>query len=152
MKISLGCDHGGFELKEFIKQKLNEMKHEVQDFGCYSSESVDYPDFGKKAAIAVSKKQAEKGIIICTTGIGMSMVANKIKGIRAALCHTPWMAKMSRNHNNANVLVLGAALTDQKTAEEILKTWLSEEFEGGRHERRVCKIMDIERSKEDGAS
>ncbi|MBN1521696.1 MAG: ribose 5-phosphate isomerase B [Candidatus Aureabacteria bacterium] len=146
MKIALASDHGGYELKEFVREKLEEWNYKIEDFGCFGTESVDYPDYGLKAAKAVSEKKAEKGILICTTGIGMSMTANKVRGIRAALCYTPWGAKMSRNHNDANVLVLGAAFLGKKITEEILKVWLNEKFEGGRHEKRVKKIMDIERS------
>jgi ribose 5-phosphate isomerase B len=152
MKIAIGSDHGGFELKEFVKDKLLSLGHDVEDFGCHNLDSVDYPDYGSRAAQAVSKKKADRGIVICTTGIGMSMVANKVKGVRAALCHDPWGAKMSRNHNDANVLVLGAAFVGKKLTEEILKVWLSEGFEGGRHQARVEKIMDIERGHKDGTS
>lgn len=142
MKISLACDHGGFELKEFLKGIIEGSGHSIEDFGCFSKDSVDYPDYGKKAALSVAEKKTDFGVIICTTGIGMSMVANKVKGVRAALCHMPWLAKMSRNHNNANVLVLGAAVIGKKLAEEIVHVFLEEEFEGGRHEKRVSKIME----------
>ena len=145
MKVSIGCDHGGYELKEFIKEKLEEWEIEIEDFGCFSQDSVDYPDYGYKASLAVYEKKADFGIVICTTGIGMSITANKVKNIRAALCYNVYAAKMSRKHNNANVLALGAAFVGKKLAEEIVKTFLNEKFDGGRHERRVNKIHDIER-------
>ena len=145
MKISIASDHGGYELKEFIKEKLEEWGIEIEDFGCFSKDSVDYPDYGYKAALAVSEKRADYGIVICTTGIGMSITANKIKNIRAALCYNVWAAKMTRKHNNANVLALGAAFVGKKFAEEIVKTFINEKFDGGRHERRVNKIHEIER-------
>ncbi|MCK5707703.1 MAG: ribose 5-phosphate isomerase B [Candidatus Aureabacteria bacterium] len=152
MKIAIASDHGGFELKEFVKEYLLKKEYEVDDFGCPNKDSVDYPDFGIKAARAVADKKADKGIVICTTGIGMSMVANKVRGIRAALCRTPKAAEMSRKHNDANVLALGGAFVEDKTAVEILDIWLNTEFEGGRHGRRVDKITDIERSNNDGIS
>ena len=152
MKIALGSDHGGFELKEFTKKKLMEWGHSVEDFGCTSLDSVDYPDFGEKAASAVSQGIADRGIVICTTGIGMSMVANKVKGIRAALCYTPWAAGMSRKHNDANVLVLGAGIVGKEITEEILNVWLREKFEGGRHEKRVRKINELEKDSKNGIS
>jgi ribose 5-phosphate isomerase B len=144
MKIAVASDHGGFELKEFIKETLKSLGHNVEDFGCPDLKSCDYPDFGKKAAKAVASGKAERGVIVCTTGIGMCMTANKVKGVRAALCHDPWGARMSRNHNDANVLVLGAAFVGKKLTEEILNVWLSEKFEGGRHQKRVDKIREIE--------
>ena len=152
MKIAIASDHGGFDLKEFVKKKLIEMEHEVDDVGCANKESCDYPEYGFRAARAVSRGKADRGIMICTTGIGMSMVGNKVKGVRAALCYTSWSAKLSRNHNNSNVLAMGSAFVDNKTAEEIIKVWLEEEFEGGRHERRVNKIMEAERSIKNGTS
>lgn len=144
MKISIGSDHAGFELKEKIKEYLLELGHECEDFGTSSTESVDYPDFALKVAESVVKKECDRGILICGSGLGMSMAANKVPGIRAALCSNPEMAKMSREHNDANVLTIGARLMDENTAKEIVRVWLTTEFAGDRHLRRVNKIRDIE--------
>lgn len=145
MKISIGCDHGGFELKEEVVLYLKNQGFDIEDCGCYSKDSVDYPDYGFKAASLVSKKMVDRGILICTSGIGMSMVGNKLKGVRAALCLTDQMAQMSRLHNNANVLVLGSSYVDIRQAQKILDVWFGTEFEGGRHQRRVEKIHQSER-------
>ncbi len=144
MKISLGCDHGGYELKEIVKKHLESKEFEIIDVGTYSLDSVDYPDYGSKAAELVAKKEVDKGIVICTTGIGISIAANKVKGIRCALCTNAYMAKMTRLHNDANMLALGAGIVGKNLALEIVDTWLDTDFEGGRHIKRVEKIMDIE--------
>ena len=149
MKIVLASDHGGFELKEAIKEHLINKGYDLYDMGVYDTKSVDYPDYGKKAALMVANKEVEKGIIVCGTGIGISIAANKIKGIRCALCTNEYMARMSRMHNNANMLALGGRVTGVGVAIEMVDVWLSTEFEGGRHENRVNKIMDIEISKEE---
>lgn len=143
MKISLGCDHGGFELKEVIKKHLEDNGYEVYDTGTYSLDSVDYPDFAEKAAYLVANKEVDKGIVICTTGIGISIAANKVDGIRCALCTDSYMAKMTRLHNDANMLALGAGIVGKNLALDIVDTWLNTEFEGGRHIKRVEKIMKI---------
>ena len=140
MKISIGSDHGGFQLKKQIIDYLQKKNIEIIDVGCHNEDSVDYPDYGYKAAHEVSTKHADYGIAICKSGIGMSMVANKVKDVRAALCINSTMAKMSRLHNNANMLVLGASHVDLAQAQEIINIWLETEFEGGRHEGRVKKI------------
>jgi len=145
MKISIGCDHGGYALKETVKAMLLEQSHEVVDVGCHSTESVDYPLFGEAAARAVASGECEKGIVICTTGIGISITANKVKGIRCALCGDSFSAEMTRRHNNANMLALGAGIVGPNLAERIVDTFLSTEFEGGRHQRRVDLVMDIEK-------
>ncbi len=144
MKISIGCDHRGYEAKELIKGLLQRMGHEVADVGTYDSKSCDYPDFAVPVALAVARGESDKGILICGSGIGMSITANKIKGIRAALCHDELTAQMSRKHNNANVLCLPAMLVNDPLITKIVETWLSSDFEGGRHERRVEKIMEAE--------
>ena len=144
MKIAMGSDHGGFDLKEQIKAWLQENGHEVVDFGCYSKESCDYPDFGAAAARAVASGQCERGIVICTTGIGISITANKVKGIRCALCSDPWSAEMTRRHNDANMLAMGAGVVGPLLAQRIVEAFLSFAFEGGRHQRRVDKIMAVE--------
>ena len=144
MKISIGCDHGGYALKETVKAMLMEQGHEVMDVGCHSTESVDYPLFGEAAARAVASGECEKGIVICTTGIGISITANKVKGVRCALCGNTWTAELTRRHNDTNVLAIGAGGTGPLLAREIVSTFLSTEFEGGRHQRRVDKIMAIE--------
>ncbi len=144
MKIAMGSDHGGFDLKEQIKAWLQENGHEVVDFGCHSKESCDYPDFGAAAARAVASGQCERGIVICTTGIGISITANKVKGIRCALCSDPWSAEMTRRHNDANMLAMGAGVVGPLLAQRIVEAFLSFAFEGGRHQRRVDKIMALE--------
>jgi len=139
--ISLGCDHGGFALMQVVKKHLEERGIEYKDFGCYDTQSCDYPDFGKKAAMAVANNECEKGIVICTTGIGISISANKIKGIRAALCHDSLSAKMTRLHNNANVLAMGAGIVGENLALEIVDVFLDTEFSNEeRHQRRIDKI------------
>lgn len=144
MKIAMGSDHGGFALKEDLRAWLTEQGHEVLDCGCYSTESCDYPEFGAAAARAVADGQCERGIVICTTGIGISISANKVKGIRCALCSEPWSAEMTRRHNDANMLAMGAGITGPLMARQIVTAFLSQEFEGGRHQRRVDKISALE--------
>lgn len=144
MKIALGCDHGGYELKEFVKTVLERLGHTYEDFGCYSKESCDYPDFGEAAARAVAEGKCDRGIVICTTGIGISIAANKVRGIRCALCSEPLSAEMTRRHNNANMLAMGAGMIGKNMAERIVEVFLSTEFEGGRHERRVGLLDAIE--------
>lgn len=144
MKIALGCDHGGYELKQFIMKTLEKLGYEYEDFGCYSLESCDYPDFGAAAARAVAEGKCDRGIVICTTGIGISIAANKVRGIRCALCSEPLSAEMTRRHNNANMLAMGAGMIGKNMAERIVELFLSTEFEGGRHERRVGLLDAIE--------
>jgi ribose 5-phosphate isomerase B len=144
MKLAIGSDHAGFLLKEGIKQALQHAGHEIMDFGCHTPDSADYPDHGYLAARAVARGECRRGIVICATGVGMSMTANKVKGIRAALCHDLFTAEMSRKHNDANMLVLGARCVEEPLAKELAALWLQTEFEGGRHQRRVDKIMDGE--------
>ncbi|HOZ00696.1 MAG TPA: ribose 5-phosphate isomerase B [Candidatus Syntrophosphaera sp.] len=142
MKIAIASDHAGFELKAAIMAAFPEL--EFQDFGTHSAAPCDYPDTGAPAASAVASGLAEKGILICGSGIGMSVTANKVKGIRAALCCNTDVARLSRRHNDANVLCLAARFTAVPYAIEIVKAWLETEFEGGRHQRRIQKIKDIE--------
>ena len=142
MKISLACDHGGLELKNQIANYLKQLGHVVVDFGTDSKDSCDYPDFAKPAALAVASGECERGIVVCTTGIGVSMVANKVRGVRCALCVNADMAKMTRLHNNANVIALGQKYVDFDTAVQIVDNFLNTEFEGGRHAERVGKIED----------
>ena len=144
MKIALGCDHGGYELKQYIIQVVKGMGHEVEDFGCHSLDSCDYPDFGAAAARAVADGTCDRGIVICTTGIGISIAANKIKGVRCAHCADCLEAEMTRRHKDANVMAIGAGFTGRNMAERMVKVFLSTEFEGGRHARRVEKIMALE--------
>lgn len=144
MKISLGCDHGGYELKEEIKKYLQNKNYEIIDVGTNSKESVDYPVFGQKAAELVKEGKVDRGIVVCTTGIGVSISANKIKKVRCALCTDSYMAQMTRRHNDANMLAIGAGITGKNLALEIVETFLTVEFEGGRHQRRVDKISNIE--------
>lgn len=144
MIISMGCDHGGYLLKEHIKKYLTEQGHEIKDFGCHSLDSCDYPQFGAAAARAVADGSCEKGIVICTSGIGISISANKIKGIRCALCSEPLSVEMTRRHNNANMLAMGAGMTGPNMAERIVDTFLTTKFEGGRHQRRVDGISALE--------
>lgn len=141
--ISLGADHAGYSLKQFLSEYLSKNGHTILDFGTYSAESVDYPDFAAAAANAVADGRADYGILVCGSGIGVSITANKIKGIRAANCVTPEMAILARQHNNANILTLGERLIDRKTAEVMVEAFLQTPFEGGRHERRVEKIHSV---------
>jgi ribose 5-phosphate isomerase B len=140
MKISLAADHAGYEYKKELIQWLESRGYKIDDFGCYSSESCDYPDYALPAARAVSLGECNYGIIICGTGIGMAITANKVRGVRAANCCTPEMAKLARSHNNANVLTFGARLIGLELAKDIIRAFLETEFEGGRHLRRVDKI------------
>ncbi|WP_022778843.1 ribose 5-phosphate isomerase B [Butyrivibrio sp. AE3009] len=143
--IALGSDHGGFELKETIKKHLEERGIEYKDFGTYSLDSCDYPDFGKAAAEAVASGECEKGIVVCTTGIGISIVANKVKGVRCALCSETTSARLTREHNDANVLALGGGMTGPLLALEIVDTFLDTPFSGlEKHARRISKISAIE--------
>lgn len=142
--IAIGSDHGGVELKEFCAEILRSKGIQVEDLGTKGSESVDYPDFGRMVALKVAKGEAERGILICTNGIGMSILANKFPGIRAALVHDLKGAQMSREHNNSNVLVLGGGVTEKSLAEQILEIWLQTPFAGGRHQRRLDKIAQVE--------
>ena len=144
MKIALGCDHGGFELKQIIKKLLDEKGIAYEDFGCNSLESCDYPEFGAAAARAVASGACDKGIVICTTGIGISIAANKVRGIRCAHCADTLEAQLCRQHNDANMMALGAGFTGPVLAKKMVEVFLSTEFEGGRHERRVNKIRTIE--------
>ncbi len=147
MKIAIGADHGGFSLKEAIKDFLSREGYEVIDLGTYSEESVDYPDFGYKVAVAVANGEAEKGIIMCGTGIGISISANKVKGVRAALVTNEYMAEMAAKHNDANILAMGGRVITPEIGKRLIKVWLSNSFEGGRHQRRVNKISLIEEGK-----
>ena len=140
MKIALGCDHGGYAMKEDIKKQLEGLGHEVKDCGTYSTESCDYPIFGEAAARAVASGECEYGIVVCTTGIGISIAANKVKGIRCALCSEPLSAEMTRRHNDANMLAMGGGLIGNNMADCIVEAFLNTPFEGGRHQRRVDKI------------
>ncbi len=144
MKIAIGCDHAGVDLKNAILPVLKELSIEWTDFGTSTEESVDYPDFGGKVSGEVSKGNFDRGILICGTGVGMSIVANKFHGIRAALCSDIYSAKMSRLHNDANILVLPGRIIDKDTADKIVKIWFTTPFEGGRHQRRLDKITTIE--------
>ena len=141
MKVAMGADHGGYALKESIKEFLTQEGYEVMDLGCDAPERCDYPVFGKAVANAVASGEADKGIVICTTGIGISIAANKVEGIRCALCTDPFMAKMCRLHNDANVLSMGAAITGDLLAKEIAKVFLTTEFsQGERHVKRVAML------------
>ena len=142
--IAIGCDHGGYKLKEEIKKYLDEKEIKYNDLGCMNEERVDYPNIAKDVANAVQSKECEKGILICRSGIGMSIVANKFKGIRCTLCHNEFTAKYARLHNNSNILAMGADDVTVNEAICILRMWLATEFEGGRHEERLEIIKEIE--------
>jgi len=144
MIIGIGSDHGGFDLKEEMISFLKENGYQVKDFGTHSKESVDYPDFGRVVGEAVVAGEIDRGVVICGTGIGISISANKVKGVRAALCGDVYSARMSREHNNANVLAMGGRVLGVDLAKEILSTYLKSKFQGGRHERRVNKIAEME--------
>lgn len=141
MKISMGCDHGGYTLKEKVKQHLASLGHEVMDYGTYSLASVDYPEYARKAAQAVASGEADRGIVICTTGIGVSITANKVKGIRCALVHDVTGARLTRLHNDANMISIGAGLIGENAAMDIVDTFLTTEFSNEeRHKRRIAGI------------
>ena len=143
-QIALAADHGGYELKEAVKQLLDERTISYHDFGTYSGESCDYPDYAGPAARSVSEGNSERGIFCCGSAAGMVIVANKFPGVRAVACHNEWAARMSRLHNDANILALGGRVVSLEEAERIVAIWLETEFEGGRHARRLDKISDIE--------
>lgn len=147
MKIAIGCDHGGYQLKNSLIEYLKKKGHSILDVGCFQPKSCDYPEFGYKVAGLVSRKIADRGILICKTGIGHSIVANKVRGVRAALCYSVALARSSRLHNDANVLALGAIQTPLAKARRITSVWLKTKAEGGRHARRVRQIARIERAR-----
>ncbi len=151
MKIAIGSDHAGFELKEDLRQYLNERNMEVVDLGTSDPSPVDYPDIGSRVAEKISRGEIERGLLICGSGIGMSIVANRFPGVRAALCYGVEGARISREHNDANVLVLGARMTGKDLAKEIIRVWLKSDFLGGRHEGRLNKIRLLEEKMEKGA-
>lgn len=140
MRVAIGCDHAGFQLKPVVGAVLNELGHEIVDCGTWSAESVDYPDYGQAVANKVAMGEAELGVVICGTGIGISIAANKVPGVRAALCHDTFSARMSRAHNDANVLALGSRVIGSGVAEDIVRAFMQESFAGGRHARRVAKL------------
>lgn len=142
MKIAIASDHGGLQLKNAVVKYLTDLGHRVKDFGTYTEDSCDYPDFGRQAAESVADGENERGIVVCTTGIGMSMVANKVRGVRCALCTSVDMAVMTRKHNDANMLALGQKYVTPKLAKLIVDAFLATDFEGGRHAIRVNKIED----------
>jgi ribose 5-phosphate isomerase B len=144
VRIAVGSDHRGFALKEGLKELLGELKHEWVDFGCQSDEPVDYPDIARPLAEAVARREFDVGILVCGSGIGVSIVANKVKGVRAALCHDSWAGRCARQHNDANVLCLGSWCVGRGVAEDIVRAFLDAEFEGGRHKTRVDKIRAME--------
>lgn len=144
MRIALGCDHRGFKLKQVIMGLLQKLGYSYHDFGCYSADPVDYPDFAQKVGQAVASGDFDQGILICSSGIGMSIAANKVKGIRAALCHDTFTAQRARQHNDANILCLGEDSLEVEPALEITKTYLRTDFEGGRHIPRIDKIAALE--------
>ena len=144
MRIAIGCDHAGLGLKGVIVGLLSELGYSYEDFGCYDASSVDYPDIAVLVAEGVSQGKFDRGILVCSTGTGMSIVANKVRGIRAALCHDTFSARRAREHNDANVLCLGEWVVGKGLAREIVSTYLEAEFVGGRHARRLEKISAIE--------
>ena len=144
MTVALGCDHAGWELKERLKAWLIQTGHQVLDFGTHSPDPVDYPDYALQVADSVANGKAERGVLVCGTGIGMAMAANKVPGVRAAFCPDPFTARLSREHNDANVLTLGGRLMGREMAIEILGIWLATAFEGGRHNPRIAKIREAE--------
>lgn len=145
MKVAISSDHGGNNLRKEIVNLMNEIGIEYQDFGPHTDDSVDYPDYAKPVADRVASGEFDRGILICGTGIGMSISANKVKGIRCALVHDVFSAKATREHNDSNVLAMGERVIGPGLAREIAQTWLTEEFEGGRHEKRIQKITDLEK-------
>ncbi len=145
MKIALASDHAGFKIRRKIKSHLEDLEHEVADFGCDSEESCDYPDFAKRVAEAVQKGDCDLGILLCGTGMGMSMVANKFRGIRAAVVCSDEMARLSREHNNANIICIGARINGEQDILRMIDIWLKTPFEGERHIKRIKKIDELEK-------
>ena len=143
--LAIGSDHGGFELKEHIKKYLDEKGVEYKDFGCYDEKSVDYPDIAEVVCKSINDGESENGILVCGTGIGISIAANKIDGIRAAHCHDVYSAEMTKRHNNSNVICMGGRVIGRELAFKIIDAWLGAEFEGGRHQTRIDKIHALER-------
>ncbi|MFB1049875.1 ribose 5-phosphate isomerase B [Paraliobacillus sp. JSM ZJ581] len=143
MKIAIGSDHVGFELKPIIIEYIKGLGHDIEDLGTYSNERTDYPKFSKKVAEEVASGNFDRGILICGTGVGISIAANKVEGIRAVVCSEPYSAKLSKEHNNTNVLAFGSRVVGSELAKMIVKSWLDTEFEGGRHEKRVQMIEEI---------
>ena len=150
MKIAVGTDHRGFAIRSKVTELLERLGHEVDDMGTFSGEAVDYPDVAELVAMKVSSGEAERGILVCGTGLGMSIAANKFPGIRAAPCHDDLTAEMSRRHNHTNVLCLSADLLGERLIDRMVELWLSTPFEGGRHARRVDKITELERRVAEG--
>jgi ribose 5-phosphate isomerase B len=144
MKVAIASDHGGIHIREEIKNLLNELQIPFEDFGCECSTSVDYPDYALPVAEKVARGEFDRGILICGTGIGMSIAANKVKGIRCALVHDVYSAKLTRQHNDTNMLAMGERVIGPGRAREIAQTWLTSEFEGGRHQNRIGKIAEYE--------
>jgi ribose 5-phosphate isomerase B len=147
MKIAIASDHAAFDLKEKIVQHLKDMGHEPMDFGVHDNKSVDYPDYGAKVGKVVSEGEYERGILLCGTGIGMSITANKFSGVRATLVYDNYTARMSRLHNDSNILVIGGRTTGISTAFDIVETWLTTQYEGGRHALRIKKISDLDNNR-----
>lgn len=145
MKIAIACDHGGYRLKEVLKASMIAQGYEVIDFGTNSEDSVDYPDYAYKAAKAVADQECERGVVVCGTGIGVSIVANKVDGIRCALVHDMFSAKATRQHNDTNMIAMGGRVIGEGLALDILNTWLHTDYEGGRHDQRIEKMMAIEK-------
>ena len=143
-KVAIGCDHGGFVLKDAVVDELKKLGAEVVDLGCFSTDSVDYPEYGLKVANAVAQQRCDLGVVMCGTGIGISIAANKVKGIRAAVCTNAFMAEMTRRHNDANVIALGGRVITPDMAAKCTKIWLETKFAGGRHQNRLDKIAKIE--------
>ena len=142
--IAIGCDHAGLDLKLFLKGFLTHLKLPFKDCGCYDNKSIDYPDFGVIVARSVATGEAAKGILVCGSGLGMSIVANKVKGIRATLCNDVFSARLSREHNNSNILVMGGRIIGRDLAKEIVYIWLTTKYQAGRHQHRIDKITAIE--------
>jgi len=145
VKIAVACDHGGYRLKNFLMTEMVQQGYEVIDFGTYNEKSCDYPDYASKAAKAVASGECEKGVVVCGTGIGVSITCNKVNGIRCALVHDVFSAKATRAHNDTNMLAMGQRVIGEGLALEILNAWLHTEYEGGRHEARIRKVMDLEK-------
>ena len=144
IKVAIGCDHGGFVLKDSVIGTLKRLGAEVVDLGCYDESSVDYPLYGEKVAKAVASGECDLGVVMCGTGIGISIAANKVKGVRAAVVTNTYMAKLTRNHNDANIIALGGRVITPAEAEQIVEAWFTAEYEGGRHQRRLDMITAIE--------